>query len=285
MVDVRAFMERMPSWHFPSVIVGFLIGLSITYILIDSYDECMPQGVCLYQSQLSGTNITGNCKDLLPILRSEESGTKQITETSFASPIFENDVPLLSEGVVINVTHDQFNTLNYTAEKPYTRETTPEEKPNCTQCPTCPEQIKCPETSTCFSTIEERPNNKTLDCLNKWRPKAENTIWQDGASAAIQFARECAGAKAKMFNGQRILNTPLVGSIGWEKKETDTGLECFRIQLGSPYGFNGVGVFINESVFVWNNTFQYWDTVNISNNVTWVETHHNLSGNIFIRRR
>lgn len=260
--------DYIPNWDIPSLLVGFLVGLSICYFIIDTYSECMPEGMCKYTRYGSDLAVTGNCKALLPEVQKVKQWDNNLQ--------INNSIWSMVSTIPIRISNSMDPSVEFIIE---TTTTTTMQQPVMI-CPTC----ECPTTTTLLCAPQTIQNENILQCLNEYKPTAYNSIWQDGSHTAITYARGCAGGYVKTFNGKQVMNTPLVGSIGWISTHNESDY-CFTQQIGSSYGRTGIGFILNATAWRWNNTIIYIDLWDCSSGNCTVTTTQNNTDDIWVQRR
>jgi hypothetical protein len=159
--DFRWKDIKLPKWNIPSFLVGFLIGLTICWYIIDSYSACMPQGECLYQ--LGNANVTGNCKEIIPLV-------KQTVEINLSKISKYN---LATHG---EIRYEQEESITSTSN---TIPTTTIACPTCQICETCPvfssktllNMMPGPNGNPAISAGFAECKRKTLDTLKLKKSK------------------------------------------------------------------------------------------------------------------
>jgi hypothetical protein len=266
MSSITKLMGEMPKYHIPSIIVGFLLGLCILYIIIDANDVCMPQGICLYEQ--GEHNVTGNCKDF--ILLSEQ-------------------ILKFTEGITINSERIDLTDFGKGYQEPA------EGCPKCPSvqppiCPTCPECLGCP-LFDCRNELHI-PNDtvkhlKNL-CKETIRPNGNAAI-SSGCYQAQDAALELLEIKKSRFwEGESRTN--YYDSIKATISNYSANTFCFLKDDAHQYGRTGVGFFLNSTMWRWNYTLNYWNVanttkINDTDYSTYVTTESNISDNLWVQQR
>jgi hypothetical protein len=269
-MDSKEIWKDIINYHPPSLIIGFLLGMAICYYIIDVSDNCMPQGVCLYQT--AGHNVTGNCKDFIDIANnmnrfgeSVEFSDPPINLTDFGKGVLAPENGGFTLQRCPNVTCPQMT---------------------CSEIPTCPTCGACPDLSIPNETAQRMKNL----CKETIKPNGNPAISQ-GCFKAQYAALDILGLKrlSQFYEG----SSPNSGSfydIAAVVGNYSANTFCFTKDDAHQYGRTGVGFLLNASMWRWNNTINYWDVVNTTkindtNYNTYVSTESNISDNLWIQRR
>ena len=239
-MDAKLVLRFIDSrYDVRSIAIGFLLGMAICYVVVDMTNQCMPQGLCKYRTTM-GSDVTGNCKEIIPLLSQEHRYSFNVTPKDTMDSITQKMKSL------------QFEVINNTVT-------------TCPLCPTCNKttdkilptglihSLEPSHTTTTTTTTESTTTTEPKDYLTLATKKGllnlrekdpaspcEQTGWKKGQADYLSFL----GLKEK-YNDQVIYNTAKPAKL-----LNQPNMLCWPMQSGNVY----LNTSLYDVSWIWENT-------------------------------